>query len=441
MNVGVIGAGHVGLPTAAVLAHLGHVVAVTDADHEKIEQLAGGTTPFYEPGLTELIAEGTAAGRLSFSADPTDVIGSAEIVFICVGTPPRADGEASLLAVEQTAETVGRHAQGPLVVVEKSTVPAGTADRVSEWLTRHRPDGEFALVSNPEFLREGSAVQDSLRPSRILIGSDEPRAFEVMRQLYQPLLDQGSELIETDVRTAELAKHASNAFLALKVSFANALARISELAGADVVAVTEAMGADDRIGRAHLHAGLGYGGYCFPKDLAAFERLSSKLGYDFPILREVARINEEAMQAAFQKVEGALWNLEQKRVVLLGLSFKPLTDDVRFAPALELARRLIAAGASVVGYDPQAAANAKAEVPELDVAEDLYASLEGAHCAVVCTEWPELRALDLERAREVMAFPIIVDGRNALDPAAAAAAGFTYLPTGRPAVSGSPAEA
>jgi UDPglucose 6-dehydrogenase len=431
MRVGVIGTGHVGLPTAATLAHVGHDVTATDADPEKIEVLQRGGVPFFEPGLEELVRAVVGQGRLSFTSDPAEAVAGARVAFLCVGTPPRASGEANLIAVEQSAELVGRHVTGPLVVVEKSTVPVGTAARVTEILARERPDGELSVVCNPEFLREGNAVEDSLRPGRILVGSDSPAALEVMRELYAPLAGEGTLWIETDLHTAELAKHASNAFLALKVSFANALARISEAAGADVEAVTEVMGADPRIGKAHLSAGLGYGGSCFPKDLLAFERLTSRLGYDFPLLREVARINQEALDAAFQKVEQALWNLEGKRVALLGLAFKPGTDDVRYAPSLGLADRLLEAGAVAVGYDPQAGPNAKAELPDLEVVDDPYVALTGADAAVVCTEWEEIAGLDLGRVREVMKLPIVVDGRNVFDPDEMAGHGFTYLPAGR----------
>ena len=434
MNVGIIGTGHVGLPTAAAMARFGHLVVATDADREKVAVLARGETPFFEPGLASLVREGSDAGRLRFTPDPSVAVGSSDVVFLCVGTPPRATGEASLSAMERAAETVARHAGRPVVVVEKSTVPAGTAERVAETLARHRPEGTFRVASNPEFLREGSAVEDSLRPERILVGSDSPEALAALRELYAPVVREGARWIETDLRTAELAKHACNAFLAMKISFANALARICEAAGADVVDVLEVMGADPRIGRAHLSAGLGYGGYCFPKDLQAFERLSHRLGYDFPLLREVARINEEAVDATFRKVQEALWNLEDKRVALLGLAFKPGTDDVRFAPALALARRLLDAGALVVGYDPEAGSGAKAELPGLEVVPDPFGALEGAHCAVVCTEWGEFRDLDPHQMREAMAFPIMVDARNLLDPSALAAAGFTYLATGRPPV-------
>lgn len=428
-----MGVGHVGLPTAAALASIGHEVVAMDSDTEKLNLLAQGTMPFYEPGMAELVAEGVAAGRLRFTSDPKEVVDGARVVFICVGTPPRVSGEASLLAVERAADSIASAAEHEFVLVQKSTVPAGTASRLALSVARRRGSA-YQVVSNPEFLREGSAIRDSLEPARILVGSDSPEAVDVMRELYRPLIDKGAAFIATDVRTAELAKHASNAFLALKISFANALARISELAGADVVAVADAVGADPRIGRDFLNAGLGYGGYCFPKDLAAFDALSKRLGYDFRLLREIARINDEAVDAAFEKIEEAMWNLEEKRIVLLGLAFKPGTDDTRFAPALALGKRLLDAGASVVGYDPQAGPNAKADLEGLEVASGLYEALQGANCAVICTEWEEFAGLDLERAKGTMAFPVIVDARNVLDPAAAAAAGFTYLPTGRPAV-------
>jgi UDPglucose 6-dehydrogenase len=432
VKIGIIGTGHVGLPTAGTLARLGHVVVATDADGQKIDVLSHGEMPFYEPGLHNLIREGVDQGRLSFTREPAPAVEGSNVVFICVGTPPRSTGEANLIAVERSAETVARHADGPIVIAEKSTVPAGTAERIAASISRLRPDGAFSLVSNPEFLREGKAVEDSLRPDRILVGSDSPEALGVMRSVFEPLVAQGARLIETDLRTAEMAKHACNAFLALKISFANALARLCEAAGADIVAVTDIMGSDPRIGPAHLQAGLGYGGSCFPKDLLAFSRLADRLGYDFPLLREIARINDEAADAAFRKVEEAVWNLEGKRIALLGLAFKDGTDDVRFSPALAVARRLLAAEAIVVGFDPKAAPTAKAEVPELEIADDPYAAAEGAHCVVLCTEWPEFRALDLAKLRDVMAQPNLVDGRNLLDPTSAVDAGFTYLPMGRP---------
>jgi UDPglucose 6-dehydrogenase len=434
VKVGIVGVGHVGLPTAATLAHIGHRVAAMDSDREKLILLGSGSMPFFEPGLEELVRTEADAGRLAFTSDPAEVADGADVVFICVGTPPKASGEANLLAVERAAETIATHATGDIVIVEKSTVPAGTAERLSLVLRRHRQEHRFLVASNPEFLQEGRAIEDSLHPARVLVGSNSPEALRVMRELYAPLIEDGALWIETDVATAELAKHASNAFLAMKISFANALARLCELSGADVVKVADAMGADPRIGRSFLDAGLGYGGYCFPKDLAAFEQLAAKLGYDFGLLREIRSINDDAVEAVFKKIEESLWNLQDKRIALLGLAFKAGTDDIRLSPSLKLGRMLLDHGARVVGYDPQAAGNAKGELDALEVASGVYEAIEGAHCAVIGTEWPEFSSLDLERAREVMKFPIIVDGRNMLDPRTAAAAGFTYLPTGRPAV-------
>lgn len=436
MRVGVIGTGHVGLITSATMACLGHDVVGNDLDEEKITALQSGHAPFYEPGLPELLEQTLASGKLSFSDDPADAIKDAEVIFICVGTPPKASGEANLIAVESTAKDVARYARSGAVVVEKSTVPAGTAQRVKRTLERERSDpaSSFHVVSNPEFLREGSGIQDSLEPDRILVGAESPEAFEVMRRVYAPLVDKGTKLIETNIATAELSKHACNAFLALKISYMNALARLCESSGGDVNAVAEVMGSDERIGRAFLNAGLGYGGYCFPKDLQAFERMASRLGYDFSLLREVERINAEAVDATADKVIDTLWNLDGKRVALLGLSFKPDTDDVRFAPALSLAHKLDGEGATIVGYDPQAMANAKSDMPSLEVASDPYAAASGAHCLVLCTEWDEFGELDLDRLKEVMAYPLVIDGRNMFEPKEMEERGFSYYPTGRPPI-------
>jgi UDPglucose 6-dehydrogenase len=434
MKVAVMGTGHVGLVTGVAFASLGHDVVATDIDGEKIRLLQDGVSPFYEAGLEDALRREMATGRLAFTLEPAEALREAEAVFVCVGTPARANGEANLVAMESSAREIARHATDGVVVVEKSTVPAGTAERVRNTLARERPGLRFDVASNPEFLREGTALQDALVPDRIVIGVESEHARDVLRRLYRPLTDRGYRLMETDIATAELAKHASNAFLSLKISFANALARICERAGADVTAVADVMGADPRIGRAFLNAGLGYGGYCFPKDVMALERLAARLGYEFPLMREVARLNDEAVGAAAAKVEEALWNLEDKRVAILGLAFKPGTDDIRFSPALALARRLLDDGAHVVGFDPQAAADAKQDLPGLEIASGPYEAASGAHCLVVATEWPEFRDLDLAELKRVMAYPVIVDGRNALDADAAAKAGFTYYPMGRPAV-------
>jgi UDPglucose 6-dehydrogenase len=432
VKITVMGTGHVGLVTCVTLATLGHEVVGTDVDSEKIELLRRGIPPFFEPGLEDALAQGSAAGRLAFIDSAAEALRDAEVVFICVGTPARADGEANLLAVEQSARDIARAAPDGAVVVEKSTVPAGTADRVRLTLEREGDGRGHDVVSNPEFLREGSAMHDSLQPDRIVIGVESERALHAMRAVYAPLLDAGVRMIVTDIRTAELAKHASNAFLALKISYANALARLCERAGADVADVADVMGSDPRIGRAFLHAGLGYGGYCFPKDVAALRRLSERLGYPFPLLAEVERLNIESVDAVAAKVEEALWNLEGKRIALLGLSFKPGTDDVRFSPSLALAERLLASGAHVVGCDPRAGSNAKEELPALELAGDAYEAATGAHALVVGTEWPEFRELDLTVLRGTMAYPLVVDGRNLFDPDEMARAGFWYHPTGRP---------
>jgi UDPglucose 6-dehydrogenase len=429
-----MGTGHVGLVTCVTFASIGHEVVGTDVDVEKIELLERGIPPFFEPGLEEAMTRGSASGRLSFSTVAAEALRDAEVVFICVGTPARANGDANLLAMEQSAGQIARHAPDGAVVVEKSTVPAGTADRVQTTLQREGQGRRFHVASNPEFLREGAAMRDALEPDRIVIGVGSPRALDVLKRLYAPLLEAGVRLIVTDIRTAELAKHASNAFLSLKISFANALARVCEHAGADVTAVADVMGSDPRIGRAFLNAGIGYGGYCFPKDVAALRRLSERLGYPFPLLQEVERLNDEAVEAAAAKVEEALWNMEGKRIALLGLAFKPGTDDVRFSPALTLARRLLASGAQVVGCDPHAAGNAKEELPELTLASDAYEAASGAHAIVIATDWEEFRSLDLARLRGIMTYPLVVDGRNLLDPLEMAEAGFWYYPTGRPPV-------
>jgi UDPglucose 6-dehydrogenase len=434
MNVAVMGTGHVGLITGVAFASFGHRVVGTDVDAAKIELLERGVTPFYEVGLEQALATEMSAGRLRFTVSPEEALSDADVIFICVGTPARANGEANLLAMEGCAQAIARFAPDGVVVVEKSTVPAGTAERLRSALTRQRPDFDVHVASNPEFLRKGSALRDALEPERIVIGVESGFARDVLRLLYRPMTDRGFQQIETDIRTAELAKHASNAFLAMKISYANAMARVCELAGADVVAVADIMGSDPRIGRAFLDAGLGYGGYCFPKDVAALRKLSARLGYDFSLLSEVERVNDETVDAVVAAIEDAMWNLEGKRIAILGLAFKPGTDDVSFSPAIELARRLIERGASGVGYAPQANGTAAEVLPDLELAEDAYEACDGAHCAVAATEWGEFRALDLERLRATMAFAYIVDARNTLDPRRVRLAGFAYRSMGRPVI-------
>jgi UDPglucose 6-dehydrogenase len=433
MRVVVIGVGHVGLVTAAALAELGHDVTAVDLDTARIEVLRSGKIPFHEPDLDDLVARQTHSGRLRFTTEPSEAVPDADVLFICVGRPTTPAGDASLTAVEAVGRDVAQFAVPGVTVAEKSTVPPGTADRLRLTIARERPGLAFSVVANPEFLREGHAVRDTLEPDRIVVGCDDERGFEAMRELYRPLTARGTPLIETDARTAELSKLASNAFLAAKVSFANALARVAELTDADIVRIADVMGADPRIGPDFLQAGLGFGGYCLPKDTHTLERVAQRAGYEFGLLREVMRVNEDAITAVAAKVEEAVWNLEGKRIALLGLAFKSGTDDVRNAPSLALARRFTEAAAVVVGHDPMAAAAARSAVPELEVTDDVYEAVTGAHCVVICTGWAEYRELDLDRVRALAAYPIVVDGRNVLDPDRAEAAGLTYLPVGRPA--------
>ena len=431
MRIAIVGTGHVGLITGATLAGLGHDVVGTDASAEKVAMLRRGEAPFYEPGLDELLRGGLADGHIAFADTIAEALEGTEVVFVCVGRPPVGLGDRSLTAVEDSAREIARACGNGVVLVVKSTVPPGTTGRIEKVVRMERPELDFVAVSSPEFLREGHAIEDTLRPDRLVIGSDDPRGFDVLERLYAPMLDAGVRVIRTDPRTAELSKLASNAFLASKISFANAMARVSELAGADVDGVTEIMGADPRIGPAFLRAGIGYGGYCLPKDIVTLERVAGRLGYDFGLLREAGRVNDEALKAVARKVEEAVWNIEGKTVALFGVAFKPETDDVRGAPALALAELLLAEGARVVVYDPMAGDKAEAELEGLTVAADPYAAAEGAACVVLCTEWAEFRDLDLPRLKGVMMQPAMVDGRNLLDPDALEAAGFSYHPVGR----------
>ena len=345
MKIAIVGTGHVGLITGATLAGLGHDVVGTDASAEKVATLRRGEAPFYEPGLDELLQGGLVDGHLSFADTIAEALEGTEVVFVCVGRPPVGLGDRSLTAVEESAREIARASANGVVLVVKSTVPPGTTGRIEKVVRMERPELDFVAVSSPEFLREGHAIEDTLRPDRLVIGSDDPRGFDVLERLYEPLLEAGVRVIRTDPRTAELSKLASNAFLASKISFANAMARVSELAGADVDGVTEIMGADPRIGPAFLRAGIGYGGYCLPKDVVTLERVAERLGYDFGLLREAGRVNDEALKAVARKVEEAVWNIEGKTVALFGVAFKPETDDVRGAPALALAELLLAEGA------------------------------------------------------------------------------------------------
>ena len=437
MKVCVIGVGHVGLVSAACLAELGHDVVGLDDDAAKVESLQRGVVPFLEPGLDVLVERGTHAGRLRFTGDPADALDGAEVAFICVGTPRRQDGSPNLAYVQAAAASVATHAPHPVVVAEKSTVPVRTGERIAQALRLHGQargtTSSHVVVSNPEFLREGSAVQDTLAPDRIVVGSDDPRGHEVMRALYAPLLERSPcPYVATDVRTAELIKHASNAFLAMKISFINAVARICEVAEADVHTVADAMGHDHRIGRAFLNAGLGYGGSCFPKDVEAFIHIAGELGYDFGLLREVERINRDAKQWPLGQLRRLLWNLAGKEIAVLGLAFKPDTDDIRDAPALDVLEGIRAEGATVRLHDPAALGHVRGRWPDVVLCDAVEDALRGAHAVVLCTEWDEYRKLDPATLRSLLEYPIVVDARAVWDRRALVDAGLVVASVGHP---------
>ncbi len=436
MRVTVIGAGHVGLVTAAGLAHVGHDVVADDDDEAKLAQLRRGEPWFYEPGLAELLRGGMDAGRLRFTSDKGEAVRHGEVVFICVGTPSRPDGSPNLQYVEAVAHDVAKHLPvGELrLVCEKSTVPVQTGDRIAEVMAREAPAGaDYEVVSNPEFLREGCAVQDTLRPDRIVFGTETARGAAVLRELYEPIVSKvGCEVVATDRPTAELIKHASNAFLATKISFINTVAEICERSGADVELVARGMGLDDRIGAKFLRAGAGYGGSCFPKDVAAFAHRASELGVDFGILRETAKVNRRARERVVTKVRDVLWHLAGKRVAVLGLAFKPDTDDLREAPAIDVVRALLDEGAKVVAHDPVAGPEALQRLPGLELADTPLDAVQDAHALVLMTEWDQYGTLDPVEVRSRMAYPVIVDARNFFDSGTFTAAGFTVVGVGRP---------
>lgn len=429
-KISVIGAGHVGLVTAAGFAGLGHQVLSVDHDRRRLESLRAGRLPFHEPGLAELVTRGTAAGRLTFSASIARAVRETRVIFICVGTPTADDGAADLSAVEKVIGQVAAHISRYRLIVEKSTVPVRTGEWVKYTMHALGPRGvPFDVAANPEFLREGTAVHDFFHPDRIVIGTETEKARALMARLYQPL---ETNLLFTDIRSAELIKHASNSFLALKISYANALARICEKVGADINLVARGMGLDRRIGPAHLAAGIGYGGSCFPKDVAAFLHLADEAGYDFEILRAAARVNRQQRTEAVRKLKKGLWTLKGKTLAVLGLAFKNDTDDIRESPSLELIRLLLEEGCLVRGYDPVAGPNARRAVPALELCADPYEAAAGADALLVLTEWPAFQELDFARLKEKLRLPVIFDGRNFLPREKIIGLGLTYLAPGRP---------
>jgi UDPglucose 6-dehydrogenase len=431
MNICVVGTGYVGLVTGACLADFGMTVLCVDKDEAKIAALQAGRIPIYEPGLEEIVAKNQRAGRLRFTTDLKSGIQSALAIFIAVGTPPRPDGAPDLTFVRQVAEAIANHMNGYKVVVTKSTVPTGTGRMIEQILRSKDGDREFSVVSNPEFLREGSAIADFLRPDRIVIGASDARAIEVMKEVYGPLFLAETPFVITDVASAELIKYASNGFLAVKISFINEIARLCELMGADVHDVSRGMGLDRRIGSRFLLAGPGFGGSCFPKDTAAAVDLARQHGYRFRIIESAISVNAETKARMIEKIAAAAGPLAGRTVGVLGLSFKPETDDIRESPALAVISDLVAAGASIRAFDPAAMDNARAIFPDLYYGSDAYDCATGADVLVLATEWNEFRALDFGRLARLMRSRTVVDLRNVYEPRELRAAGWSYTGVGR----------
>jgi UDPglucose 6-dehydrogenase len=451
MRIAVIGSGYVGLVAAACFAELGHAVISVDNDAEKLARLNAGVLPVHESFLAELVNRHHGR-RLIFSSSVAEAVEASQVIFIAVGTPATANGEADLSCVEAVSREIAHCMKGYRLLVEKSTVPIFT----NEWMKRTllaegAEPGSFDVASNPEFLREGNAVTDFLYPDRIVIGADSEEATRLLLEIYEPLIDGSyagredaipapesaripTQVITASIKSAELIKHASNAFLAMKISFANAVANICEAIGADLSEVCSGIGADSRIGPRFLQPGIGFGGSCFPKDLLAFRAIAQEYGYDFRMLDEVMRINEEQRQRFVRKVRKALWTLKGKHLGVLGLAFKRGTDDIRESPAIALVRCLLKEGATIRAYDPAAMEHAREAFAtgEIQMAQDPYDAAIGCDALLILTDWEEFACLDLERLRGTLKYPIIIDGRNLYEPEAMVAKGFAYYSVGRP---------
>ncbi len=434
MRITMIGTGYVGLVSGACFADFGHVVTCVDMDVTKIERLNAGDIPIYEPGLKRLVSNNVAEERLFFTTESKEAIAKADAIFIAVGTPSRrGDGHADLQYVYAVAEEIAEHMDGFTVVVTKSTVPVGTGDEVEAIIKKARPDADFAVVSNPEFLREGAAIKDFKIPDRIVVGTEDERARAVMREVYRPLFLKESPIVFTSRRTSELIKYAGNAFLAVKITFINEMADLCEKVGANVQEVARGIGLDGRIGPKFLNAGPGYGGSCFPKDTLALSKTANDYGAPVRIVDTVVEVNKARKKAMAGKVIAALGgDVQGKRIAALGLAFKQNTDDMRDAPSLDIVPMLQEAGASVVAFDPEAMGEASKLLPELELAKSPWEALERADAMVIITEWDQFRALDLERIKTVMAGNIVVDLRNIYSPDDMAIKGFSYTSIGRP---------
>ncbi len=425
-----IGAGYVGLVSGTCLAEIGHHVILVDNNPDKIGKLQQGQMPIFEPGLKELVAKNVAAGRLTFTTDLSQAVADSQVIFIAVNTPPDATGKADLSYVANAARQIAEAATEYKVVVDKSTVPVNTGERVLETIKRYNQKNiEVDVVSNPEFLREGSAIEDFLQADRVVVGVESAKAEQIMREIYAPI---DAPFIVTDVKSAELIKHASNSFLAMKISFANALARICELSGANIDQVVRGLGLDARIGPKFLNAGLGYGGSCFPKDVSAFIAIAQELGYDFGLLKEVEQINTNARTLFAEKIEKALWVTRGKKIALWGLAFKPNTDDMRNAPSIDVIASLLEDGATIHAYDPEARATARVVLGDtITYEDDMYTPLTNADALVIVTEWEEFKNADWDKVKSLLHSPIVIDGRNMFSPDDMKKQGFTYHSIGR----------
>ena len=431
MNISIIGTGYVGLVTGTCFAEVGHNVICVDCDKKKIDLLQAGEIPIYEPGLKDLVERNVDAGRLSFTDSTAEGVERADVIFIAVPTPPLEDGSVDLSFIELVAREIADCMSSYKIIVDKSTVPVKTGEKVAETIKRYcKSDCDFDVISNPEFLREGFAVEDLMKPDRIVIGSVSERPNKAMQEIYKPF---NAPIIFTDINSAELIKHAANSFLAMKISYINAVAAICEESGANVEEVANGIGMDNRIGRRFLNASLGFGGSCFPKDLSAFIRISDELGYDFGLLKEVQKINEAQMSRFLKKITDTLWVLKGKTIGVLGLAFKQNTDDVRMSPAIDVCQRLLKEGALLRVHDPKAMDKAKELLPGDGVhyIDDMDEVSNGCDALVIATEWPQFKELDLAKSKKVMTAPIMFDGRNMFDPVLVEKLGFTYKSIGR----------
>jgi len=432
MHIAVIGSGYVGLVTGACFAEFGVDVTCVDVDAEKIAQLAAGKTTIYEPGLDQLVKKNLQAGRLRFTTDSPSAIQQSLVIFLAVGTPPSPDGSADLSYVEDAARKIAEHIDSYKVVVTKSTVPVGTGKHLAALIRKHQPRPvEFSVVSNPEFLREGAAISDFMRPDRVVIGSGDQEAIAIMRDLYRPLYLIETPFVITSLEGAELIKYAANAFLATKISFINEIATLCEKVGCDVHEVARAIGMDRRIGSKFLHAGPGFGGSCFPKDILALSAIARQYSSPSRIVDAVIEVNYQQRLAMVPKIDQLADGLNGKRIAVLGLAFKPETDDMRDAPSVEIIRGLVERGAIVSAYDPVAAHEARKLLPEIEYAADEYEAATGSEVLVFMTEWNQFRALDMERIRGLMKVPRIADLRNIYEPADMREMGFEYVGVGR----------